>query len=97
MACLWLSGAARLTSDAALEGEEEEDALDARDEVPGQPRLRLISESAVYSQSMVAGDVDAAEIEGDEPDALPHTPDAELDELADASEDDPFRGLLNTG
>jgi RNA polymerase primary sigma factor len=81
-------------SDAALEDEEEVDALDARDEVPGQPLLRLISESAAYSQSMAAGDDDAAELEGDEPDTLPHTPDAELDELADASEDDPFRGLL---
>ena len=41
--------------DAALDEEEEDDALDARDEVPGQPHLRLISESAAYSQSAGGG------------------------------------------
>ncbi len=74
--------------------EEVDDARDVRDTVSGQRRLRLISESAAYGQPTVASEVEAAELTGDEPDALPHMPDADFEELADAGEDDPFRGLL---
>jgi RNA polymerase primary sigma factor len=80
---------------AALEDEAEDvlEGCDGDPGDPGQPRLRLVS-GAALSQSPVAGDAEAGEPEGDEPDAPLHVPDVELDDLADADEDDPFRGLL---